>query len=121
MITAESLPNPNSYPSFSGVRALTTISAQGVYVQFEQFVYHFTCDSPVPAGRPCRWDTLEQQLSDQVRHSVMMYLPPEYSCNKTTSGNIRKCTPISKFIESFKFEAKQVKISFLVEIIKVII
>ena len=105
MITAESLPNPNSYPSFSGVRALTTISAQGVYVQFEQFVYHFTCDSPVPAGRPCRWDTLEQQLSDQVRHSVMMYLPPEYQNNCKKPGKERSYTHHLKFIESLKFVA----------------
>ena len=74
---------------------------QGVYVQFGEDIFHFTCDE-----NSCQWDTLEQKLSDPVFHSVMMYLPPEY-CKKP--GKERNCTQHLKSIESSKFVAKQVK------------
>ena len=77
--TAESLPTSNFlYKSFfgQGARALSTPTMQGVYVQFGEDIFHFTCDE-----NSCQWDTLEQKLSDPVFYSVMMYLPPEY-CKK---------------------------------------
>ena len=82
-ITAENLPASElNYDTYhkrwdtAFASALPTPTMQGVYVQFEEDIFHFTCDE-----RSCQWDTLEQKLSDPVFHSVMMYLPPEY-CKK---------------------------------------
>ena len=73
---------------------MSTPTMQGVYVQFGEDIFHFTCDE-----NSCQWDTLEQKLSDPVLLSVMMYLPPEYQNNckgKKSTFNKIEGTPILK-------------------------
>ena len=77
---------------------------QGVYVQFGEDIFHFTCDE-----NSCQWDTLEQKLSNPVTDTVMMYLPPEYQNNCKKPGKERSYTHHLKFIECLKFVAYQVK------------
>ena len=73
---------------------MSTPTMQGVYVQFGEDIFHFTCDE-----NSCQWDTLEQKLSDPVFHSVMMYLPPEY-CKKPSKE--RNYTVLYNVLSIFK-------------------
>ena len=96
MITAESLPLSFASPAYSGARALPLKSGQGVYLQFYEFIFYFTCDA-----NSCQWHILEHQLINWVRLSVMMYLPTEYNC---TTTSITKGNTISS--KDYKFKVK---------------
>ena len=61
--------------SFDHHNALTDLSGQGVYMQHEKYLYHFTCDES-----SCEWEIMQQQFGKSLYDPVMMYLPSSYGC-----------------------------------------
>ena len=64
------LPNPNFY----GARALPSFSGNGVYLQSAQFFYELSCNVS-----SCIWRVMEQQLKEEMRVAVMIYLSPGFA------------------------------------------
>ena len=66
--------------SFDHHNALTDLSGQGVYMQHEKYLYHFTCDES-----SCEWEIMQQQFGKSLYDPVMMYLPSSYGCSNSVT------------------------------------
>jgi hypothetical protein len=77
MIPVTELPSDhilNMELKFTGAKAVTSASGQGAILQYYDHFYELACDI---SG--CSWTILPQELSG-VTDSVMMTLPPDYTC-----------------------------------------
>ena len=73
-ILVESLPDNGDIFKYSGARALTSPSGNGVVLQhMELYEYHF--DSGI-----FTWSKIQHTLSHPVTRAVMTYLPAGYTC-----------------------------------------
>ena len=61
--------------NFLGARALPSVTGNGAYVQFQEYLYELVCTSTA-----CQWNIMEKQLTTGVYDAVMMYLPQDYTC-----------------------------------------
>ena len=52
---------------------------------------------------------MPQELNIKLVHGEMMYLPPEYSCNKTTPSKERNCTQLVKMIKVITSDALKIE------------
>ena len=75
LILVESLPDNGDSDKYSGPRALTSPSGNGVVLQHMEFLYEFHFDS----GK-FTWSKIQHTLANPVRHAVMTYLPAGYTC-----------------------------------------
>ena len=76
LISVESL--PTTYDSnFNGARVLPSLSGNGAYLQYKEYIYELTCTST-----SCNWSVMTQKLTNSVNAAVMMYLPYKegYTC-----------------------------------------
>ena len=76
MISVTSLPNTN-ISNYYGIKALTSISKEGVYLQYKRHFYELVFDDNTCS---MKWNVMKQHLKNAVYGAVMMYLPPEYKC-----------------------------------------
>ena len=86
--------------SFDHHNALTDLLGQGVYMQHEKYLYHFTCDES-----SCEWEIIQQQFGKSLYDPVMMYLPSSYGCSNsvtttTTSPTTTAITTTTTMISS---------------------
>ena len=72
-ISVTSLPKKYERRSFSGARALPSLSGNGVYLQKQQYLYEHVCSTS-----SCNWTIMEKQLKNPVSYATLMYLPHDY-------------------------------------------
>ena len=74
-ILVESLPDNGDTFKYTGARALTSPSGNGVVLQHMEFLYEFHFDSGI-----FTWSKIQHTLANPVRNAVMTYLAAGYAC-----------------------------------------
>ena len=65
---------------YRGAKALTSLDGKGVYVQYKNKFFEYTCTWGGNFVIFCSWTIMPQQVCNGVVGAVMMYLPPETTC-----------------------------------------
>jgi hypothetical protein len=76
LISVVSLPHKD-VDSYYGAKALTSVSKNGAYMQYQNHFYELFVDVDTSSWK---WIVMKKELGNAVYGPVMMYLPPEYTC-----------------------------------------
>ena len=61
--------------NFWQAEAVSSVSDDGVYVQFKNYFYELICDSS-----SCAWTIMSNELDDGSFANVLTYLPQDFTC-----------------------------------------